>query len=93
MALRAEISDLKIERDKLLEHILNPPKEVAPPVIPTEEFKPILPAHVPWYVRRKMLEEQDRAKARAMKDAAQSDKPLTVEEIENELLKVEQNGN
>lgn len=80
----AEIQALKEERDRLLNHILNPVSKQNP--IQTdkdEELAPILPASMPWKIRRRHLEEQDRAKAQAIKNAPKSDEEVAKE---NEVL-------
>lgn len=81
----AEIARLKEERDLLLNHIISPATQETRVNEGAEELKPIKPNFVPWHIRRRMLEENDRSKAKAMNEAAKPDKKI--EELENELLR------
>jgi hypothetical protein len=56
----------------LVSRIGNPPVEKTV-VQEDRELKPIRPAYIPPSVRRNMMEKEDRAKARAMRDAAAPD--------------------
>lgn len=47
----------------------------------TEELQPIRPKHIPFSVRREMLEQQDREKAQAIRQQKET------ERLEAELLK------
>lgn len=66
--------------DRLLDRLLEKPEVVV------EERKPASitrPAHVPWTVRKQMLEEQDRATAKLMRESPKPDFAKTVEDISN----------
>lgn len=56
----------------LVDKIANPNPE-KPVVQEDREMKPIRPAFIPPSVRRNMMEKEDRAKSRAMRDAATPD--------------------
>lgn len=88
-----EIAQLRSERDKLLDKIINPTviTEEKPNL---ENLKPIKPMHMPWSARRAALEAEDRRTAQLLKQQTESDntnskvsngKPLTAEDIEKEL--------
>ncbi len=80
--LTEEVARLRLENERLLDKLLKEPEsERTTPVDSSTLLKPRGP--VPWKVRQQILEEEDRAKARAMRSAAQSD--TTVEKLEQEL--------
>ena len=90
--LQRELELLRSERDQLLDRILNPFKNEVTTTSTAIEPQPIKPKFIPWGVRRQMLEAESRQAAKLMKEktdeikvAAKSDKPLTVEEIEQVL--------
>lgn len=78
--LKMEVERLRMENTRLLDKILLPPP--VEPVRTFEESKAVLPKHVPWNVRRQMLEEEDKVKARIL---SQAPKPEPTEELEKEL--------
>jgi len=65
--LREQLHKSDAERRDLLHRLLDPVK-VEPPPTQEEEFKPVTPQFTPWRVRQQMLEEEDRAKAKVIKD-------------------------
>jgi len=83
ITLRAQLTQANYERQQLLEAVLNFGK--VPETIPvqSEEFKPVFSKHMPWNVRRQMLEQEDRVKAELMKKAEKDRKDI--EELEKEL--------
>ena len=72
--LRGQLESVNFEKKILLDRLLNPTVPVAPEKI---EYEPIKPKNIPWVVRRQMLEEEDREKARLMRQKT--------EELEREL--------
>lgn len=78
--LREQLANCERERRELLQRALAPPSSIVEPV-EKEEFKPITPAFTPWRVRQQMLEQEDRVKAKLMKD-----KQVEIEKLEKELL-------
>jgi hypothetical protein len=74
-ALRWQLDAITSEKNELLRHIMHPPE-------PTENRpapEPIAPRkNIPWSVRQQMLEAEDRAKARLMKEKT--------DELEKEVL-------
>lgn len=85
----AEIEALKQERDRLLNHILNPiSKQNSVQVDKDEDLQPIMPSNLPWKIRRRMLEENDRKQAEARKNAPKPDAEIAKEneELEKVLL-------
>lgn len=70
--LREQLSVVNIEKEKLLNLILEKNKPVPEPQIDTEELKPITSKYVPWKVRREMLEAEDREKARVLREVNES---------------------
>jgi len=72
--LRMQLAESNAERKDLLHRLLEP-KQVEPPSIPNEEHVPITPQFTPWRVKQQMLEAEDRAKAKLMRDrSAEIDK-------------------
>lgn len=67
--LRSQLDESNRERRELLSRLLEPSK---PEPIPQdkEELVPIRPSFTPWRVRQQMLEEEDRQKARLMREKA-----------------------
>lgn len=69
--------------DKLTDKPTVEPKDETPVV----EFKPLAPARVPWRIKQQALEENDRAKAKAIRDAANATNDITdIKELEDEVL-------
>ncbi len=81
--LKLEIERLRDENERLLDRLLAKPE----PIIETGPPKDMkVPKHIPWNVRRQMLEQEDREKARLMSQAPQPLKDIkSVEELEKEL--------
>ena len=68
-ARQLEINSLNRRLDSVLEHVFQPPSAMPQINVPQQEeedTKPVQPRIVPWHVRKKMLEEQDRAEARVI---------------------------
>jgi hypothetical protein len=83
--LKEQLSIANHEREKLLARIMEKPEP-----IPNVPLAPVtMPRMVPWNVRRQMLEAEDRARAKAIKEAAKADTPeinkKSVEELEKEM--------
>lgn len=83
--LKLELARLQLERDKLLDRILEKPVTVERTIAPEPSTR-ILPKALPWAVRRQMLEAEDRERARLMKQAEKDNAPhADVKELEREL--------
>ena len=81
-SLRTQLERVQAENQRLMNHLLNPPKpeeRTGPPKVP----EPIPPRTIPWNVRRQMLEAEDREKARILRDKEEEVK------AENEILEKE----
>ena len=65
--LREQLLKSDSERRDLLHRLLDKEKP-EPPSTEKEEHIPVGPQFTPWRVRQQMLEEEDRAKARIIKD-------------------------
>ena len=78
--LREQLAISERERRELLQRALAPTPVVAPVKEETEEHIPIKPQFTPWRVRQQMLEQEDRVKARLMKDKTEE-----IEKLEQEL--------
>ncbi len=79
-SLKMENARLTDMVDKLLDRVLEKP------VVETTSASPMAiskPSHVPWNVRRQLLESEDRKKAQLMKDAPT---PLQAKEIDNNQI-------
>lgn len=76
---RLDISER--ERRQLLDKVLelSSSKKEPEPEIKTENLVPIMPQHVSWRVRQQMLEQEDRVKARLLKDKQDEIKELEKE--------------
>jgi hypothetical protein len=81
--LRYQLDESNKERKEYLARLLAFKSE---PVLPekTEEYRPLQPQFIPWRVRQQMLEEQDRHKARLMKDKEKE--MQEVSDLEKELI-------
>lgn len=80
--LGIEIERLRAENTQLINRILEKPQSLPErDTAPTPLTKPG-GKHIPWAVRRQMLEAEDRERAKALRNAAQ---PQTTEELEKEL--------
>ncbi len=76
--LKHQLEVSNFEKKQLLDRLLEKP---APEVI--KEPVPITrPHNIPWNVRRQILEQEDREKARLLREAA---KPISTEDLEKEL--------
>lgn len=68
--LKQELAFLRQERNILLDKLLN--KDIvdqsADKEVDLENFKSLRPTHVPWAVRKQMLENEDRQQAKLMRD-------------------------
>jgi len=72
--LRMQLAESNAERRDLLHRLLEP-KQVEPPSIQSEEPVAITPQFTPWRVRQQILEQEDRQKAKLMRDrSAEIDK-------------------
>lgn len=80
--LRLEIERLRIENARLLDRILEKPKEE--PRTDTSDLKPILPRNMPWNVRKQILENESREQAKIMREQAKSP-AISTEDLEKEL--------
>jgi hypothetical protein len=67
--LRAQLDESNRERRELLNRLLEPSRP-EPVAEKEQELIPIQPSFVPWRVRQQMLEQEDRIKAKLMKDKA-----------------------
>jgi hypothetical protein len=84
--LRQQLDIANYEKKMLLERLLEKPEKVEEvKVAPEPVFKPS--TSLPWPARRQILEREDRERARAMRNAAQSDaaNKKETEELEKEL--------
>ena len=84
--LKTQIEIEQFEKRELLNKTLFKP-EPSVPQVREEEFKPVMPRHTPWSIRQRILENEDREKARILKELAEQEQPIkTVIELEKELL-------
>lgn len=86
--LKDEVAHLRNENRKLIESITAKPE---PEEVRIQAPVPISPKRaVPWAVRKQMLEQQDREKARALANAAKPNVKVDVEDLEKEMGVVEE---
>lgn len=77
--LREQLARVISERNELLNKLINKPEPIEPP-IDKAQLKPIVPRHIPWPVRRQLLEAEDREAARLAREKAKE-----IEGLEKEL--------
>lgn len=77
------LDEERSEKRKLIEQIIELTKPTPPIQEKTIENKQPINSHMSWKVKRQILEDEDRAKARIIKE--QSIKPMTIEELEKKL--------
>lgn len=73
--LQMELERLRRENERLLDILLVKPVKEEP--IHTEDLKAVLPKNIPWRTRQQMLENEDREKAKLLKQ--------NTEDLEKEL--------
>ncbi len=84
--LKHELEMLRHERDTLLGHTLRGNQQEIKTSQEVTEFKPIPARNMPWAVRRQILEENDRAKAKLLNSKmAVTTTETTVDDLEQEL--------
>jgi|SRR5215471_2394903 len=75
--LKQQLEIANYEKQQLLNRLLEKP---APTVERTEAPVPVTrPTMLPWRVRQQMLEKEDRAKAKALREAAKPDNASSVD--------------
>ncbi len=82
--LREQLSIANREKDKLLQALLEVNKPKTEETRVTEKPEPLNPRYTPWRVRQQILEEQDRERAKLMKQAARDGK--AIEKVDTEDL-------
>jgi hypothetical protein len=81
--LKEQLSIANHERELLLQRILTPAPREADRIMAPEP-QAVKPRTVPWNIRRQMLEQEDREKARILREA-----PQPIADLEKELGIVE----
>jgi hypothetical protein len=85
--LKQQLEIANHEKDKLLARIMEKPEPTPERTVAPEMLT--RPRMIPWAARRQMLESEDRAKAKAIKEAAQPDKKkeeaASIAEFEKEM--------
>lgn len=82
--LKQQLELANYEKDKLLNRIMEKPEPVIERTLAPEPVT--RPRFLPWAVRKQALEAEDRAKAKAMKDAAKPDTPkVATEDLEKAM--------
>lgn len=82
--LKVELSNMRREKEILLQHVLNPPAATAPE--PVSEPELIRPKHIPWRVKQQELETADRQQAaRIMQEFKAKVNPVNIEKLEKEM--------
>lgn len=77
--LREQLHKSDAERRDLLQRLLEPAK-AEPPSVQSEEHVAITPPFTPWRVKQQMLEQEDRVKAKLMRDRTKE-----IAELEKEV--------
>jgi len=74
-----QLAESNAERKELLHRLLDKDKP-EPPQLESEAPRPMTPQHLPWRVRQQMLEQEDRVKAKLIKDRS-----VEIEKLEQEM--------
>lgn len=77
--LREQLYHSEAERKELLQRVLIPSMPIEP-VTDVQVPKPITPPFMPWRLRQQILEQEDRHKAKVMRDKAKE-----IADLEKEL--------
>lgn len=80
--LKVELAQERREKERLLNHILQP--QVENTAREPEKPEPIIPKHVPWRVKQQELEAKDRAEAARIMNQFKN-RVVKTEEIEKEM--------
>lgn len=75
--LRVQVEQLRLDNSKLMDRLLEKPVSEVVMRVP-DNLTPIKPRHIPWALRRQMMESEDRKAAQLKRDVP---KPLNVEQI------------
>lgn len=81
--LKMQLAYTQRREQYLLDKLLEPKLEFDTPPV-NNEPEPLIPKHVPWPVKREMLEQEDRARARVIREQAEKVKK-DIEHLEKEL--------
>jgi len=84
--LQHELELLRLERDRLLSKLLDPP--VIQEAKSSESFKPIQTGRMPWAVRKQMLESESREAAKLL--GRKEIELKTTDELEKEILEAKE---
>lgn len=94
--LQQQLNQANYNNERLIKYILEPKGEFTQASSPSsieDEPEPVRPKIVPWHIRKKMLEEQDREKAKILRQTAE-DQAKAIADLEKELkLEIPQDGN
>jgi len=89
--LKLQLAIANDERKRLIDKLLEEPEVEETSKVNISDLRPLMPNRMNWNARRQILEAEDRAAAKLMRQnsettkTAGSDKTLTVHEIEKEL--------
>ena len=91
--LKSQLAFVNHEKEVLLSRVMEKPEKEPERVKAPEMQYPINVARMPWRVRQQMLEQNDREKARAIREAPKPDTTEITkkeqEEFENEVANAE----
>lgn len=79
---KVELAQERIEKQRLLNHILHPKTEDEPVI--SNDPQPIMPKHVPWRVRQQELEQKDRLEHQRIMTEFRN-KVVNTEKLEKEM--------
>lgn len=92
--LKQQLAYSQQQNQYLLNKLINPIKLDESEKVQNEEIKPLVPKYIPWTVKRQMLEEEDRAKAKVIREHMERERELKqnsvkvqedIKNLENEL--------
>lgn len=86
--LKMEVAQLRQQNQELIEKLTNKPTRTENKTEATQEFKPINPGLVrSWAVKRQLLENEDRATAKALQE-----NKISTDKLEDKVLGVKVNN-
>lgn len=93
--LQQQLERANYEKDLLLRNLLHKPE--VPVQMNTDDLVPVRPSkHVPWVVKRRELEENDRATAKVQREFDENQKSAvrtTIEALEKEIISEQEKTN
>jgi hypothetical protein len=81
--LRKQLEIANFEKERLLSRLLEKPEQ---PIVDNKPVNITPPKTIPWRVRQQMLEQADRDKAMALRNAAKPDVKVSTADLEKDFV-------